>query len=862
MGNCFERENSASTSDYDSQIDAKAICKHKGKNELKKEMFYNFEYDEVFKNAHIISKIYKYKVEIHPQAFAKNFNDANTILQSIYKDIRKEYGVTLFYLHEEMYARKRVRFFSKFWTMHKEREVTVIIKDGSLAIAENVNNLVFYNLFFRQIARNQRLRFINTFLFRPKSAKSSKESSIWLFYKLTKNMRHHQPGWLLTLDIPDKLASIKSVYDLIPHNKNNYEGEDEEVEIKAKKMVSKKKSKNRMEPEKFEERANKKGQVDKDENEISGTVVVTRYNYKNTYIISEIWYDMDPTSRFDWYDKKTGSVKSVTYVNYLKDTYNITVEKAEQPMIKAYIQNKNESIYLVPELCYIVGKRNPIDVKDLQTYLSNWMNLMQVDKMKRSYKIFECLQNGKNKEAVENSSNWVTRQGSLTTDDDTNSEVDYKSDQNNGYKKYKPFPPNIGLLDTNKSKLINCKFDTAKIKDWAILYLESDEELAGNFIRKLTDIAVNEYEFTKPRVFRAEKEKDMANFKKLADEFNMIVIIVPKKNNRKIYNDLKRCAMTECHIPTQFINIDKIEAMLESEKRKESLENSEEAESIFSLEQYWRRVFKQMYIKVGGTLWEIENTYSTGEKILIIGISFLKKRNESGKSILCTTFSVNDKLNQYFAVWKQQDKTNFRKVLEDWIGEGLEKFKNKLGTNPTKIVVYREEVSIFQQANLLQSEISIIRDKIKDFCKREQEPKFCFIVTTTSRVSMYFTEKDLNIPNAQLGSYVSETEFKAPIPKWDDFLLVSRMSNKKIPVFTHYLIMHNELEGYSKEDLIQLTYKLWSLYFHSNQSIEIPAPLKYAQTLKDLIGNINYSEADGYKLPEEILDKKPSLCFI
>ena len=114
MGNCFEHENSASTSDYDSQIDAKAICKHKGKNELKKEMFYNFEYDEVFKNAHIISKIYKYKVEIHPQAFAKNFNDANTILQSIYKDIRKEYGVTLFYLHEEMYARKRVRFFSKF----------------------------------------------------------------------------------------------------------------------------------------------------------------------------------------------------------------------------------------------------------------------------------------------------------------------------------------------------------------------------------------------------------------------------------------------------------------------------------------------------------------------------------------------------------------------------------------------------------------------------------------------------------------------------------------------------------------------------------------------------------------------------
>ena len=127
---------------------------------------------------------------------------------------------------------------------------------------------------------------------------------------------------------------------------------------------------------------------------------------------------------------------------------------------------------------------------------------------------------------------------------------------------------------------------------------------------------------------------------------------------------------------------------------------------------------------------------------------------------------------------------------------------------------------------------------------------------------MYFTEKDLNIPEAQLGSYVSKTEFKAPIPKWDDFLLVSQMSSKNIPVFTHYLIMHNELEGYSKKDLIQLTYRLWSLYFHSNQSIEIPAPLKYAQTLKDLIGDINYSEADGYKLPEEILDNKPSLCFI
>ena len=121
--------------------------------------------------------IYKYEVEIKPHAFSANFEDANTIFKRIYKHIRKEYGVTLFYLYKQMYATEIVEDCTKFRTMHKEREVTVIIRNQKLE-EENVNNLILYNLFFKQIAKNHRLRFINSFLFNYQSTESSDESSI------------------------------------------------------------------------------------------------------------------------------------------------------------------------------------------------------------------------------------------------------------------------------------------------------------------------------------------------------------------------------------------------------------------------------------------------------------------------------------------------------------------------------------------------------------------------------------------------------------------------------------------------------------------------------------------------------------
>ena len=121
-----------------------------------------------------------------------------------------------------MYATKIVEDCTKFRTMHKEREVTVIIRNQKLE-EENVNNLILYNLFFKQIAKNQRLRFINSFLFIPQSTESFKGSSIWLFYKLTKNKGHHQSDRNLTLNISQKLESIQDVYNLILQDENNPE---------------------------------------------------------------------------------------------------------------------------------------------------------------------------------------------------------------------------------------------------------------------------------------------------------------------------------------------------------------------------------------------------------------------------------------------------------------------------------------------------------------------------------------------------------------------------------------------------------------------------------------------------------------
>ena len=85
-----------------------------------------------------------------------------------------------------------------------------------------------------------------------------------------------------------------------------------------------------------------------------GEVVMTRYN-NNTYRIDDIAWDKNPTDKFP---RREGEI---TFLQYYKERYGITIKDVKQPLIvsmpkKSDLRRGIEGpVYLVPETCYMTG---------------------------------------------------------------------------------------------------------------------------------------------------------------------------------------------------------------------------------------------------------------------------------------------------------------------------------------------------------------------------------------------------------------------------------------------------------------------------------------------------------------------------
>nr|XP_055212076.1 piwi-like protein 4 isoform X5 [Gorilla gorilla gorilla] len=91
------------------------------------------------------------------------------------------------------------------------------------------------------------------------------------------------------------------------------------------------------------------------EKQLIGLIVLTRYNNR-TYSIDDIDWSVKPTHTFQ---KRDGT--EITYVDYYKQQYDITVSDLNQPMLVSLLKKKRNDnseaqlAHLIPELCFLTG---------------------------------------------------------------------------------------------------------------------------------------------------------------------------------------------------------------------------------------------------------------------------------------------------------------------------------------------------------------------------------------------------------------------------------------------------------------------------------------------------------------------------
>lgn len=81
--------------------------------------------------------------------------------------------------------------------------------------------------------------------------------------------------------------------------------------------------------------------------EIHGRGVMTTYN-RRVYRIEEVNYDMTPKDVFVL--KEKGLTREVSYLDYYREKYHVTIKDAEQPLLVHVNERTLQKIYLVPEV--------------------------------------------------------------------------------------------------------------------------------------------------------------------------------------------------------------------------------------------------------------------------------------------------------------------------------------------------------------------------------------------------------------------------------------------------------------------------------------------------------------------------------
>lgn len=83
------------------------------------------------------------------------------------------------------------------------------------------------------------------------------------------------------------------------------------------------------------------------------TVVTSYGNDKHTYEVESIDFEQSPQNTFT--QGKEPNQKEISYFNYFKERYGVTINDQSQPLIISKDRRTGKQIVLVPELCDMTG---------------------------------------------------------------------------------------------------------------------------------------------------------------------------------------------------------------------------------------------------------------------------------------------------------------------------------------------------------------------------------------------------------------------------------------------------------------------------------------------------------------------------
>ncbi|XP_040833234.1 piwi-like protein 4 [Ochotona curzoniae] len=548
------------------------------------------------------------------------------------------------------------------------------------------------------------------------------------------------------------------------------------------------------------------------EKQLIGLIVLTRYNNK-TYRVDDIDWSVKATHTFQ---KRDGT--EITYVDYYKEQYDITLSDLNQPMLVSLLKSKrNDSaearvVHLLPELCFLTGLSDQATSDfHLMKAVADETRLNPLSRQQRLARLADDIQ--RNKDARFELETWGLHFGGQVslTGRVVPSEKILLQDN---------ICQPMSAADWSKD-MRTCKLLSAQsLERWLLLCGSRAEHLVESFLGCLRRVGGSMgFSVGYPKIIKLQENPAAflrAIQQHMGPDIQLVMCILPS-NQKNFYDSIKKYLNTDCPVPSQCVLVRTLnkQGMMMSIATKIAL---------------------QMTCKLGGELWAVEIPLKS---LMVVGIDVCKDAFSKNMAVVGFVASVNPQITRWFSrCILQRTTTDIADCLKVFMTGALNKWYKCNHSLPARVIVYRDGVGDGQLKAVSGYEVPQLLSTLTESNSNARCCRLSVIVVRKRCMPRFFTEMNRTLQNPPLGTVVDS---EATHPEWYDFYLISQTAWRGTVNPTYYNVIYDD-NGLKPDHMQRLTFKMCHLYYNWQGVISIPAPCQYAHKLTFLVAQSIHKE--------------------
>jgi len=548
-----------------------------------------------------------------------------------------------------------------------------------------------------------------------------------------------------------------------------------------------------------------------------GEIIMAPYNH-TTYKVEDIDTSKTPKSTFDQRGRQ------ISYAQYYKEKYNITIKNLDQPLIKSSTKNRGEThvVFLVPELMCLTGipdmiRTNFNKMKQLADYTK-----MGVDRRVAALKAFNAKLLSTPK-VVEDLKLWglnlspklVSMPGRVVPGEKIfmRDEVQYNFDDADWGQ---------GMRQKKMPQVVD-------LKNWVFIHWRSSEGYVQSFVQTLIKSAMSVgMKIDKPAFMGVRGSHEVEGCVRENPGAQMYMVALPRNESRK-YGDLKKALACRHGVLSQFV----LAHQMEKERGLMSIAT---------------KIVIQMNAKLGGVPWHVHQPV---KGMMVVGYDAYHDSHNKSVSYGACVSSMDKLCTRYYGnVNAHHNAEELSSNFSLNIKIAVQKYKEFPGNEnelPKHVVVFRDGVGEGQLDYVKHHEIPAIRRQLGELAAdRPEKIKLLFIVVTKRINTRLFGQLGPKLVNPPPGTVMDNT---ITLPQWYDFFIVSQKVTQGTVTPTAYNVLEDQ-SNIPVDKVQRIAYKMTHMYYNWQGTVRVPAPCLYAHKLAYMTGT------GTHELPKSrLLDK-------